>query len=243
MLPGVRAVLFESAGRPGYARLKLPLTEVKPAILGHAEFAAFKHDGDQALRRLAQGHHPAPHRLRQGRPPQGAHRDHRRGLLATFRQAPLLDAYDIYQHLMDYWAETMQDDAYLIAADGWVKGAQPREIVQVKNKDNKLVWPEPHDYLKGKRRFKSDLVPAAFSSPVTSSPNAMPSKRSTTSSPRWNSNSTRCARRTAARKGCLAEVIEGEGDKQKISRKGLKARLKEIGEDPERRAGGARGVR
>src|ERR1019366_168847 len=65
-------------------------------------------------------------------------------LLDLFRQAPLLDAYD----------------AYLIAADGWVKGAQPREIVQVKNKDNKLTWPEPHDYLKGKRRFKSDLVPA-----------------------------------------------------------------------------------
>ena len=41
-------------------------------------------------------------------------------LLAAFRQAPLLDAYDVYQHLMDYWAETMQDDAYLIAADGWV---------------------------------------------------------------------------------------------------------------------------
>ena len=42
VLPGVRAVLFESAGRPGYARLKLPLAEVKPAILGHAEFAAFQ---------------------------------------------------------------------------------------------------------------------------------------------------------------------------------------------------------
>jgi len=41
-------------------------------------------------------------------------------LLADFREAPLLDAYDVYQHLMDYWAETMQDDAYLIAADGWV---------------------------------------------------------------------------------------------------------------------------
>jgi hypothetical protein len=23
-----------------------------------------------------------------------------------------------------------------------------------------LTWPEPHDYLKGKRRFKSDLIPA-----------------------------------------------------------------------------------
>ncbi|MDO8369536.1 MAG: N-6 DNA methylase [Candidatus Nitrotoga sp.] len=60
-------------------------------------------------------------------------------LLATFKPAPLLDAYDIYQHLMDYWAETMQDGAYLIAADGWIKGAQPREIVQVKDKNYKLV--------------------------------------------------------------------------------------------------------
>jgi type I restriction enzyme M protein len=41
-------------------------------------------------------------------------------LLAAFHAAPLLDAYDVYQHLMDYWADTMQDDAYLIAADGWV---------------------------------------------------------------------------------------------------------------------------
>jgi type I restriction enzyme M protein len=49
-------------------------------------------------------------------------------LLETFRKAPLLDAYDIYQHLMDYWAETMQDDAYEIAADGWV--AQPRRVLE-----------------------------------------------------------------------------------------------------------------
>ena len=29
---------------------------------------------------------------------------------------PLVDKYDIYQHLMDYWSEVMQDDCYLIAA-------------------------------------------------------------------------------------------------------------------------------
>jgi type I restriction enzyme M protein len=40
-------------------------------------------------------------------------------LLAAFRVAPLLDAYDVYQHLMDYWAEAMQDDVYMIAGDGW----------------------------------------------------------------------------------------------------------------------------
>ena len=40
-------------------------------------------------------------------------------LLTHFARKPLIDPYDIYQHLMDYWAETMQDDCYLIAANGW----------------------------------------------------------------------------------------------------------------------------
>ena len=104
---------------------------------------------------------------------------------------------------MDYWAETMQDDAYLIAADGWVKGAQPREIVQVKNKDNKLVWPEPHDFMKGKRRFKSDLVPAPilvarYFAAERDAIDALDKPNS----PRSSSSSTRCGRSTAARKGC-----------------------------------------
>src|SRR6185436_11546942 len=34
--------------------------------------------------------------------------------------------------LMDYWAETMQDDAYLIAADGWV--AKTQRIVETDKK-------------------------------------------------------------------------------------------------------------
>lgn len=40
-------------------------------------------------------------------------------LLAAFLGAPLLDAYDVYQRLMDYWEETMNDDAWAIALDGW----------------------------------------------------------------------------------------------------------------------------
>ena len=43
-------------------------------------------------------------------------------LLETFRaarRASLIDPYDVYQHLMDYWAETMQDDAWMIVSDGW----------------------------------------------------------------------------------------------------------------------------
>lgn len=31
----------------------------------------------------------------------------------------LADAYSIYDRLMNYWAETMQDDCYMVSNDGW----------------------------------------------------------------------------------------------------------------------------
>jgi type I restriction enzyme M protein len=119
VLPGVRAALFESL-RPGYARLKLPLPEVKAAIFGHAEFTAFN---QSATRRFADWRASVTSQLTgfaQDGHPKALIEAIAEALLAGFREVPLLDAYDIYQHLMDYWAETMQDDAYLIAADGWV---------------------------------------------------------------------------------------------------------------------------
>jgi type I restriction enzyme M protein len=43
-------------------------------------------------------------------------------LLAAFHQAPLLNAYDVYQHLMDYWAETMQARAGSANSDRSIGG-------------------------------------------------------------------------------------------------------------------------
>ena len=59
-------------------------------------------------------------------------------LLAHYTAQPLISRYDVYQHLMDYWAETMQDDLYLIAVDGWKAGTY-RVIEQKKNKDGKVT--------------------------------------------------------------------------------------------------------
>ncbi len=132
VLPTVRAALFESAGRPGYARLTRPIAEVKPAILGHAEFAAFQ---QLATERFTAWRESATQQLTafdQGGHPKALIGAIAEELLAAFETVPLLNAYDAYQHLMDYWAESMQDDAYLIAADGWV--ATPARIVDTDKK-------------------------------------------------------------------------------------------------------------
>jgi type I restriction enzyme M protein len=235
VLPSVRTVLFEAfdstGGRPGYARLKLSLSEVKTAILGHAEFAAFQQKATKGFADWRKATTPRLTGFAKDGHPKALIETIAEDLLTTFRQTPLLDAYDVYQHLMDYWAETMQDDCYLIAADGWVKGAQPREIVQVKNKDNKLAWPEPHDYLKGKLRFKSDLVPASIlvARYFVAERDAIEALDNQLTTIEQQLDEMR--EENSGEEGLLAEVIEGEGDKQKIAAKAVKARLKEIGKD------------
>jgi type I restriction enzyme M protein len=125
-LPGVRNALFKKADRAGYSGLRLPIAEVKPAIFGHAEFTAFN---ESATRRFARWNKNAALQLKgftlNGHPkPLIANLAEE--LLAAFDAAPLLDTYDLYQHLMDYWAATMQDDCYLIAADEGRRAA-PRD--------------------------------------------------------------------------------------------------------------------
>lgn len=119
----------------------------------------------------------------------------------------------------------------MISADGWVNGAQPREIKQVKNKDNKLVWPEDHDYLKGKRRFKSDLVPAPLLVAKYFVKERDIIAKLDDALATIEQQLTEMMEENSGEEGLLADVIEGEGDKQKIAAKVVKARLKEIGED------------
>jgi type I restriction enzyme M protein len=233
VLPSVRGVLFEPAGRPGYARLKLPPADVKPAILGHAEFAAFQQKATQGFTDWRRATTPRLTAFDKGGHPKALIETIAEELLAAFRQAPLLDAYDVYQHLMDYWAETMQDDAYLIAADGWAKGAQPREVVQVKNKDNKLTWPEPHDYLKGKRHFRSDLVPAPIlvARYFAADRDAIEMLDHQLATLEQQLDEMR--EENSGEEGLLAEANEAnEGEPPRISAKSARAGLKNLGSDP-----------
>ena len=233
VIPGVRSALFESAGRAGYAQLKLPITEVKTTIFAHSEFTAFnqaatkvfidwKQSSTQLLKAFTQNGHPK-------QLIEALSED----LLGRFKPTPLVNAYDVYQHLMDYWAETMQDDCYLIADAGWHAGAQPREILQVKNKDGKLAWPETHDYKKGRRRFKSDLIPAPILIARYFVTERDAIEMLEVKLAEIEQQLQEMMEENSGEEGLLAEVIEGEGDKQKITAKVVKARLKEIGKDPD----------
>jgi type I restriction enzyme M protein len=213
--------------------LRLPIAEVKSAIFGHPEFTAFQNSANGLFRRWKKAHLPQLKGFAKDGHPKQLIEALSEDLLANFKTAPLVDAYGVYQHLMDYWADIMQDDCYLIAADGWVAGAQPREILQVKNKENKLVWPEPHDFKRGNRRFKSDLVPAAI---LIDRYYAVERDRIAELESELavvEQELDEIFEEHGGEEGLLAEVIDGEGDKRKVVAKAVKPRLKAIGKDPE----------
>jgi type I restriction enzyme M protein len=170
VIPGVRALLFapfpsprkrgegQGEGRDGYCQLKLPIAEVKPAIFGHAEFTRFKEQVAKLFTKWQTASVPPLKNFGKDGHPKALIETIAEDLLATFKQAPLLDAYDVFQHLMDYWAETMQDDCYLIVGDGWRDAAQPRLIVEDKNKKTKA---RP-DFTLGKKKYQAELIPPAL---------------------------------------------------------------------------------
>ena len=154
VIPSVRAALFEDL-RPSYSQLRIAKSEIKPTIFGHAEFTAFNAKATELFAKWKTTNTPHLNGLNKGGLPKALIERIAESLLQTFEHAPLVDAYDVYQHLMDYWAESMQDDCYLIAADGWVEAAKPKLIIDDKSKKTKA---KP-DLVVGKKKYTTELIP------------------------------------------------------------------------------------
>jgi type I restriction enzyme M protein len=123
VFPGVRQALFADADRPGYCQLRVEPGQIKATIFDHPEFTTF----NQTVTALFEGWKEANAGhltgIQLGDRPKLLIEALSESLLDTFRNhaqvSTLIDPYAVYQHLMDYWAETMQDDAWIVATDGW----------------------------------------------------------------------------------------------------------------------------
>ncbi len=119
VFPTLKQQLFEAGSRAGYSQLRVDVAQIKPTIFTHPEFVAYiqtvnalfeqwQTSNMSCLRSLGVGSHPK-------RLIEALSED----LLRVFTEARLIDRYDVYQYLMSYWTDTMQDDVYMIALDGW----------------------------------------------------------------------------------------------------------------------------
>ncbi len=148
--PKLRKALFKPM-RPGYLALAVDKAAIKTSIYDHPEFAAFIAGMNAHFETWRVATAKTLKGLKPGCHPKAIIAELGEDLLAHYQGKPLIDAYDVYQHLMTYWAVTMQDDVYLIAADGW-KAETYRVIETKKSKDGKT---EKHT----DRGWACDLVP------------------------------------------------------------------------------------
>ncbi|MFC1560574.1 N-6 DNA methylase [Pseudomonadota bacterium] len=117
--PELRAALFKP-NRAGYHDLLVEATKLKHTIHGHPQFAAFRAGLEGHFKTWRESSAISLRQIKIDCLPKEVIHDLSENLLAHAEGQLLIDPYAVYQHLMDYWAATMQDDCYLIAADGWV---------------------------------------------------------------------------------------------------------------------------
>ena len=226
VLPSVRPLLFESAGRPGYSRLKLPVSEVKTAIFDHPEFKAYVARVMGLFEGWKSANLPRMNALKRGDNPKAFIEALSESLISSFKTAELIDPYDLYQHLLNYWDEIMQDDAYLIVLNGWTEAIKPRLIVEAKGQKNK----EEPDYTFGRNKYKTDLIPpsllvARFFAKAQAKIESLEEEVAG-----FEAQLDELRDEHSGEGGLLEDVTDEKG---KITKNALSARLKEIGKEKE----------
>jgi type I restriction enzyme M protein len=226
VFPGVRRALFESAGRIGYSHLRVAASEINATIFGHPEFVTFNTTVTAIFDAWRAANEPCLKSIAVADKPKDLIGTLSESLLTAFRQASLIDPYDVYQRLMDYWTEVLQDDTYLIVGAGWAESAKPRLIVDADGQRSK----EAPDFLVGKQRFKSDLIPASllisrYLSVEQAAIGALEAEDAAI-----GQRLAELAQDHGGEGGLLEDVVDESG---KITKKALTARLREIANDDE----------
>ena len=155
--PSLRKALFKR-NRKGYSKTRVDSRQVKATILGHGDFKAYRQRVADVFEAWWKRHKRRVSSIQASSHPKELIDSLSEDLLASFTALPLLSRYDVYQRLMDYWDETMQDDVYLIAAVGWVEAARPRGVVE--DKERKIK--ETPDLTIKRKKYKMDLIPPAL---------------------------------------------------------------------------------
>lgn len=135
VFPTLKGDLF-SQSRPGYSNLNIEHDQINNTIYGHPEFVSFMGNMDELFATWEKESETYLKALDKHCHPKQVISDISDGLLNTYENKPLVDNYDVYQHLLSYWSDVMQDDAYIISYDGW-KAETYRILVE--NRQKKMI--------------------------------------------------------------------------------------------------------
>ncbi|MDD3234254.1 MAG: type I restriction-modification system subunit M [Candidatus Omnitrophica bacterium] len=130
--PTLKKALLKPS-RSGYCTLAITPDEVRKTIFSHSEFATFRVKIIESFTSWRKDTAVKLAGIDTKDHPKAIIQKISDDILKVFQDAHLLDKYDIYQCLMSYWEDVMQDDTHIITADGWQAG---NEVIRLQ-KDSK----------------------------------------------------------------------------------------------------------
>lgn len=136
--PTLQKDLFEKSNRNNFSKLKIAKENIKQFIYSHPDFLNYSDRINEIFASWRDKNTTECNSINGNTKPKKFIHAIGENLLDAFSNLQLIDKYDVYQHLMTYWMETMQDDCYLIVSDGWKAG-------------NEVEW--------NKKEFEGKLIP------------------------------------------------------------------------------------
>jgi len=127
--------LFEPL-RDGYSQLKVESAKIKETIFSHPEFVSYKEEMENVFDGWKSKISPILNHIDASTAPKKFIHQITNELLIAYRGKNLIDSYNIYQHIMNFWNETMKDDVYLVVEDGWT--ANVRRVLEKNNKGKEV---------------------------------------------------------------------------------------------------------
>ena len=137
--PSLRKTLFTAGSRANYSKLLITHDAVKPTIFSHPEFTAYSKKVNTVFSQWKNKNTPKLKGIAADDKPKKLIHEISEDLLQAFSNLKLIDKYDVYQHLMVYWAETMQDDVYALVSDGWQAGKEIEKQEKKKEWEGRLI--------------------------------------------------------------------------------------------------------
>jgi type I restriction enzyme M protein len=222
--PTLKTDLFKKAARPGYWELKISREHIKTVIFEHPEFSAYAAKLNAVFSAWQSRNAARLKGLDKGCLPKTVISELAEDMLQAYQGRELVDNYAVYQHLLDYWAETMQDDLYEITADGWEAGNVLMRLTKKVKKKGKEK--EENKDIPGLSGLEGRLLPPEL---IIQEYFAVEQVALDGLQSRQDSATAEMEALREEHSGEDGLLVEAMSDGQKVTKGGLNARIKELG--------------
>ncbi len=158
--PSLQQVLFKKDNKKGFFQFIPDKQNIKETINNHPDF---DNQHRELFQSFAEWSHIWSPQFETLRPnsfnPKQMIEDMGDSVLEKFANSKLVDKYDVYDQLMNYCAETLQDDLYLIESDGWKVQTYVPQPIEKKKKERAEEKLKKEKAAKTIKDITCDLLP------------------------------------------------------------------------------------